>query len=66
MIKSYVRNVWSNQKINKKNAYKIHCLFDPSELWDYTVLSHFQCFPTKTPILDIKVIAHDSDFKYIS
>jgi hypothetical protein len=56
----------SNQKINKKNAYKIHCLFDLSELWDYTVLSHFQCFPTKTPILNIKVIAHDSDFKYIS
>jgi hypothetical protein len=33
---------------------------DISSLWDYTVLSHFQCFSMETPIVNMKVIAHDS------
>jgi hypothetical protein len=31
-----------------------------SWIWDYTVLSHFQCFSKETRIVNMKVVAHES------
>jgi hypothetical protein len=35
-------------------------LFYISSLWDYTVLSHFQCFSMETRIVNMKVFVNDS------
>ncbi len=34
--------------------------------WNYTVLSHFECFSMRTSIVEMKLIAHDSGSEYIS
>ncbi len=33
--------------------------------WNYTVLSHFECFSMRTSIVEMKLIAHDSVSEYI-
>jgi len=40
--------------------------FNISSIWDYTVLSHFQCFSMEATIVNMKVIACDSGPYYIS
>jgi hypothetical protein len=58
-IKTEFLDVYTN-KIDKLLNQSNNQKYVISSLWDYTVLSHFQCFSMGTLIVNMKVIAHDS------